>query len=80
MPTVKDDSGVHKVGFFSGYTFGAFCVMFALLMIITVGAELIIDDELHPHSKYYQLLISAILAGLGAGLVVEKMDIHLLDN
>ena len=66
--------------FFSGYTFGAFCIMLCLLMIVTVAAEILVEKDIHPHSQFQSLLVNTIIAGGIAGVIVEKLDLHLLDN
>jgi len=66
--------------FFSGYTFGAFCVLLAILMIVTVTGQIVTDKDLHPRSQFQALLANTIVAGGLASILVEKLDVRLLDN
>lgn len=62
----------------SGFTFGAFCVVLAILMAITVGSEIFIEEDVHPHTKFVGLLLASLLAGLLGSVVIEKLNIKLL--
>ncbi len=66
--------------FFSGYTFGAFCIMMTLLMIISVAGEIVTEQDFHPHSRFQSLLMNTIVAGGVASIIVEWLDLRLLDN
>lgn len=66
--------------FFTGFTFGAFCVMLALLMVITVASEIVIERDLHPRTQFQGMLVTTIISVAVAGVMVEGMGLHLLDN
>jgi hypothetical protein len=66
--------------FFSGRTFGAFCVMVALLMVIAVASEIAIERDLHPRTRFQGLLLETLISVAVAGVLVERMGLHLLDN
>lgn len=66
--------------FFSGFTLGAFCVMMAVLMVITVATEIALSRDLHPHTRYQGMVWEALVSVVVAGVVVEWSGVHLLDN
>ena len=68
------------MGFFSGYTVGAICVMLALLMVVTVVSEVAIDSDLHPRTKFQAMFVETLIGLAFTSTLVEWMDLHLLDN
>lgn len=66
--------------FFSGFTFGAFCIMTAVLMVITVASEIVIERDLHPRTQFQAMLVETLISVVIAGVLVERMGLHLLDN
>jgi hypothetical protein len=66
--------------FFTGYTFGAFCIMLALTMVISVAGELVTERDFHPYNLFQSLLINTILAGGVSSVLAERLDVRLLDN
>ena len=66
--------------FFSGFTFGAFCLMTALLMIITVGTEIVLRSDVHPRTKFQSMLWNTLVGVFVAGMLIEWKGLHLLDN
>lgn len=67
-------------GFFSGFTFGAFCLMTALLMIITVGTEIVLRNDVHPRTKFQAMLANTLVGVFVGSVLVEWRGVHLLDN
>lgn len=63
----------------AGVTLAAFGVVFCILFILAVASEIFVREELHPRSKFQNLLLTTILSGLLAGLVIEKMNLRLLE-
>lgn len=68
------------MGLLSGFTLGAFCVVLAILLVITVATEVILEEDIHPRTKFQGMLISTLISGLLASILIEKLNIHLLDN
>lgn len=66
--------------FFSGYTLAAAYAVLAVLMAIAVGTEVLLNTEPHPLTRFRALLVSTLLAGLAASVLIEHLGLHLLDN
>ena len=66
--------------FFSGFTFGAYCLMIAILMIITVGAEIVLRSDVHPRTKFQSMLWNTLVGVFVGSVLVEWKGLHLLDN
>lgn len=66
--------------FFTGYTLGAFCVMLALLMVVTVISEIVIDSDLHPRTKFQAMFVETLISLAFTSTLIERMNLHLLDN
>lgn len=49
-------------------------VVLCVLFLTAVAAEVVLDDSLHPRSKFGYLLGSVLLSGLGATYVLEKLE------
>lgn len=64
----------------SGYTLAAAYAVFAVLMAIAVGTEVLLHTESHPLSRFRALVVGTLLAGLAASTLIEHMGLHLLDN
>ena len=53
-------------------------VVFSILLIIGVIAELIIKDYICPTNMFGDLALSTALSGMIASLVVERLGLHLI--
>jgi len=52
-------------------------IVICILFIISVITEIIIDDNIHPHSVFLYLFISTILSGITTAFIIEGINIHL---
>jgi len=55
----------------------ALYILTALLMIITVAVDYYLKKDRKPSTVYNTLLATTVLAGVGASLVVELLDIRI---
>lgn len=61
----------------NAFAVGALLIVFALMVVITVATDEFVTDDIRPANKYTMLLISALLSGLCAGLLMEKLGLRL---
>lgn len=53
-------------------------IVVAVLFVMAVASEVFIDDFLHPRSLFVYLLLTALISGLTATAVVERLGAKVL--
>lgn len=64
----------------SGTGLGVACAVFAILMVIAVATEVFLRTDVHPRTKFRSIAVTTLFAGLTASVLIERMDLHILDN
>jgi hypothetical protein len=57
----------------------ALVTVMAILFIMAVASEVFIDDFLEPSSMFGYLILTTLISGLTASVVVEKINAKILD-
>lgn len=58
----------------------AIVIILALMFIVSLTGEVMIDDLIRPQSLFWYLFASALFTGLLSTLMVEKIDIRLTER
>ena len=61
----------------SGYSVGALCIVFALLMVIIVATDIFVGDDLHVRSRFWMLFLTTAIAGVCSTVLMEQLEVRL---
>ena len=54
-------------------------IVTAILFVFAVGSEIFIDDFMKPRTLFGYLIVSTLITGIVASVVIEKIDAKILD-